>query len=92
MWASLYVDQTGEKVAWLVDTWSEQGVMPHLKPKLHWVSHEDGKFYHVLLNIDYQNSLKISEEDTEIEPHRAAFIRSTLATWEQEYGEGTLES
>jgi hypothetical protein len=86
MWASLYVDPTGAAVGWMVSTWSERDVMPTLEPKMHWVSHEDGKFYRMLLEIP--SSIKIFDEDTEIEPHRAVFVRTTLKNWEQEYTDG----
>ncbi|MBZ5662696.1 MAG: hypothetical protein LAO08_20025 [Acidobacteriia bacterium] len=82
MWASLHLGETGKAIDWLVDTWTEIGVTPPLKPKLHWVSHEDGKFYDVQLNIDFRSSLKLFGKDSEIEPNRAAFIRATLRAWE----------
>jgi hypothetical protein len=86
MWGTLHTDQlTGAVVGWIVDTWSERGVMPPLLPKMYWVPKEDGKFYHMRLNVDNRSSLAVFGVDTEIEPQRAAFIRATLAIWEQEY-------
>lgn len=85
MWGTLHVNQRRELVGWIVDTWTEVGVEPHLLPKMHWVPREDGKFYHMRLNIDFRSSLEIFHEDTDIEPHRAAFVKATLALWEQEW-------
>lgn len=73
--------QTGAILGWLVITRTERGVMPPLNPKMHWVSKEDGK----LRGAKFGASLQSLDEDTEVGPHRAAFITATLATWEQEY-------
>jgi hypothetical protein len=94
MWGVLHTNQlTGAVVGWTVDTWSERGVIPSLPPKMHWVPKKDGKPCRVLLNVDYRSSpedidgsaLEVFGEDIKIEPERAAFIRATLAIWEQEY-------
>ena len=86
MWGTLHANQlTGALVGWIVDTWSEPGVMPPLHPRMHWVPRQDGKFYRMRLNIDYRCTVEFFGEDTEIEPHRAAFIRATLAIWEEQY-------
>jgi|SRR5579872_1049057 len=83
MWGTLYANATGELAGWVVSTCS--GVISHLPPEMHWASKEDGKFYRLRWNIDVRKSLEVREEDTEIEPRRADFIRATLRTWEQEY-------
>ena len=86
MWGTLHINRVGGKaVGWLVDTWTEKGVELRLRPRMHWVPREDGKFYRVHLTIDARSSITIAEEDTDIESYRAAFITSTLATWEQEW-------
>ena len=86
MWGTLHVSRPGGKVlGWLVDTWTEKGVEPHLLPRMHWVPRVDGKFYRVYLTVDARSSMTIAEEDTEIESYRAAFITATIGTWEQEW-------
>ena len=82
MWATLHVSRPdGKAIGWLVDSW---GV--HLRPRMNWISREEDKFYRVYVTIDTgRNSISIREEDTDIEPLRAAFIRATLETWEQEW-------
>ena len=49
---------------------------------MHWVSKEDGKVRHDMLDRGLAQPL---DEDIEIESHRAVFIRATLTLWEQEY-------
>ena len=84
MLGQLYMSvQTGAMLGWLVITRTERGVMPPLN-KMHWVWKEDGKLRGAIRQMDYNGAQNL-DEDTEIEPHRAAFIRSTLALWEQEY-------
>ena len=91
MWGKLYEDTaTGELAGWLVDSWTESHVTPpeHLSPKLHWVSKENGNFYHVRLsigNFGSRDSMEVFDEDTKIEPQRAAFVRKMLERWEREY-------
>jgi hypothetical protein len=76
--------RSGALVGWLVNTWTERGVMPILHPELHWVSKEDGKIRRAMLKLDYL-AVQPLDEDAGIEPERAAFIRENLANWEQEY-------
>jgi hypothetical protein len=52
---------------------------------MYWVPRSDNKFYNVRLNIGFQSTMNVYDEDAEIEPHRAAFIKATLALWEQEW-------
>jgi hypothetical protein len=86
MWGTLHVARPGgELVGWLIDSWTLSGVEPHLRPKMHWIPKEDGKFYHVHLAVGVRNSLTMGDEDANIEPRRAAFITSTLSTWEKEW-------
>lgn len=82
MWATLHVSRPDVKaIGWLVDSWGA-----HLRPRMNWVSREEDKFYRVYVTIDTRrNSISIREEDTDIEPRRSAFIRATLATWEEEW-------
>jgi hypothetical protein len=35
-----------------------------------------GKFHHMYMNIDFPSSIQIGEENTDIEPTRAAFIQA----------------
>jgi len=51
----------------------------------HGVQEADGKFYAAHMKIDFRSALLISDEDTNIEPHHAAFIKATLALWEKEW-------
>jgi hypothetical protein len=84
----VYADtRTGAILGWLVNTWTERGITPPLLPRMHWIPKVDGKFHRAILMLDY-GALQPADEDTEIEPHRAAFIRATLALWEQEHSEG----
>jgi hypothetical protein len=62
----------------------EQDVTPNLHPRLHFVPKEDGKIYKIHLSGNFAN-IQDDGEDTEIEPHRAAFIKATIALWEQEW-------
>ena len=85
MWGSLHVSKPGGTlVGWIVDTWTEGDAEPHLSPRMHWVP-RDGKFYYMHLYIDIRSSMQIGGEALDIEPERAAFIRATLALWEQEW-------
>ena len=84
----LFADtRSGAILGWLVNSWTERGITPPLHPKMHWLPKEDDKFHHAMLKLDYL-ALEPHGEDTGIEPHRASFIRATLALWEQEYLEG----
>lgn len=85
MWCSLHTDRGGKLAGWLVDTWTERNVEPHLRPKLHWIPRADGKFYVAHLRIDFRSALIISDEDTDMERHRAEFIKATLALWEEQW-------
>jgi len=84
MWGTLHSRPGGKLVGWIVDTWTEYGDPPHLRPKMHWVP-RDGKFHHMHMNIDFHSSIQIGEEDTDIEPIRATFIKATLGLWEDEW-------
>jgi hypothetical protein len=87
MWGTLHVSRPGGNlVGWIVDTWTEAGEPPRLQPRMHWVP-RDGKFHHMHMNIDHRSSILMGEEDTDIEPTRAAFIKATLGLWEQEWME-----
>lgn len=79
----LFIDKSGAILGWLVNTWTERGIMPPLRPRMHWVS-KDGKLRRAFLQLDYM-AVQPLNEDTEIEPQRAAFIRATIENWEQEY-------
>ncbi|HXC33929.1 MAG TPA: hypothetical protein VNZ56_15730 [Verrucomicrobiae bacterium] len=88
MWALLYVDETGRVAGWFVDTYSEKGTTPFLSPRMNWFSREDEKPCRAQPDIgDFVSSIKVGPEDEAIEPQREAFIRATLADWEQEYAE-----
>jgi len=88
MTGHLFTNKTdGAILGWLVNTWTERGVIPPLRPRMHWLPKQDGKLHQAILMLDYL-ALQPGNEDTDVEPHRAAFIRSTLAIWEQEYSEG----
>jgi hypothetical protein len=90
MWGTLHAEQgDGRLVGWIVDTWTEhRDTKPHLPPKMHWVP-RDGRLHHMQLRIDaFQSSALIGPEDTEVESSRAAFIKTTLGIWEQEFVEG----
>jgi hypothetical protein len=86
IWGTLHARKPdGKLLGWTVNTWTERGISPHLPPKLHWVP-RDGKLYHMHLSIDtFQKSTVVAGEATDIEPHRAAFIKATLGQWEQEW-------
>ena len=92
MWGTLHIGRpSGRLVGWIVDTWTEYGDPPHLRPKMHWVP-RDGKFHHMHMDIDFRSRILIGEEDAEIEPTRAAFIKATLGSWEQEWLEEAAKS
>jgi hypothetical protein len=92
MWGTLHVSRPGGTlVGWIVDTWTEGGGPLRLRPKMHWVP-RDGKFHHMHMNIDYRSAIQIGEEDINIEPTRAVFIKATLGLWEQEWLEETAKT
>jgi tRNA(Ile)-lysidine synthase TilS/MesJ len=86
MWGQLYVSKTGQTAGgWLVDSWSENGA-PYWHPNMHWLDKKESKLYHVQLDIGFgHGSMNIHGEDTEIDPERANFIRTTVAQWEKEW-------
>ena len=85
MTGHLFATKTdGAILGWLVNTWTERGVIPPLRPRMHWVPKQDGKLHQAVLMLDY-GALQPGGEDTDVEPHRAAYIRSTVALWEEEY-------
>lgn len=85
MWGTLHVNRQNRKLlGWIVDSWTEAGIEPHLRPRMLWVSRGDGKFYNMGLEIDLTVA-RVFDEATDVEPHRAAFIKATLAMWEQEW-------
>lgn len=86
MWGTMHVNRLTRKViGWIVDTWTESGIEPHLTPRMLWVSREDGKFCNMGLEVGVRSVVRVFDEATDIEPHRAAFIKTTLALWEQEW-------
>jgi hypothetical protein len=84
MWGTLHASRGGNLVGWIVDTWTEGGEPPRLRPKMHWVP-RDGKFHHMYMNMGNRSSIQMGEEDTDIEPTRAAFITATLGLCEEEW-------
>jgi hypothetical protein len=86
MWGKLFVGKhNGKVLGWMVDTWTERGIEPHLRPKLHWISRADDKFHHVETTGDNRIAITILDEDTEVESNRAEVIKETLARWEDEW-------
>jgi len=90
MWGTLHLNPQGGTLAgWLCDCWTEAGTdsAEVLLPRLHWLSKEDNRFHLVHLEIrDAGNSsITLGQVDAEIEPRREAFMRVTLAQWENEY-------
>jgi hypothetical protein len=86
MWGKLFVGKhNGRILGWVVDTWTERGIEPHLRPKLHWISRADDKFYHMETSGDNRIAITILDEDTEVELNRAVVIKDTLARWEGEW-------
>jgi hypothetical protein len=82
MWGTLHVNRPGGTVAgWLVDSWTEKGIEPHLHPRMNWVAKDDGKLYRVYLMVGPPgNSISIDAEDIDIEPAGGApFPRKHLA-------------
>lgn len=90
MWGTLHLNTQGGTVAgWLCDAWTEAGTSGAdvLLPRLHWLSKEDDRFHLVRLDIPVVGtaSITLGPVDTDIEPRREAFMRVTLAQWENEY-------
>jgi hypothetical protein len=90
MWGTLHLNTQGGKLAgWLCDAWTEAGTSGTdvLLPRLHWLSRDDDRFHRVQLEIPVVGlaSITLGPIDTEIEPRREAFMRATLAQWENEY-------
>ena len=73
MWGALYTNEfTGAMVGWVVDTWSEKGIIPPLPPKMHWVPKEDGKFCRVRLPVDHHSSFDdVDGSSLELVQHRS---------------------
>ena len=90
MWGTLHLNAQGGNLAgWLCDSWTEAGTSGAdvLLPRLHWLSKEDDRFHLVQLEIPNVGgtSIKLGPIDRDIEPRREAFMRATLAQWEDEY-------
>ena len=89
MWGTLHVNPTGGFAGWLCDSWTEAVASGAevLLPRLHWLSKEDDKFHLAKFDIPTvgMSSLYIGQVDSEIEPRREAYLRTTLAQWENEY-------
>jgi hypothetical protein len=84
MWGTLHINRLTRRIeGWTVDTWSERSITPILDPKMHWVRKADGKIF--VMHLDGSPNIKLGDEATDIEPVRAAFIKATLALWEQEW-------
>jgi hypothetical protein len=91
MWGTLYIDPIGASYGgWLCDSWTDRGASAAdmLQPEMHWLAKEDGKFHRVRMGT---GGVEVFGVDTEIEPRREAFMRSTLAEWEQEYLDAEAE-
>jgi hypothetical protein len=89
MWGTLHLNVQGGTIAgWLCDSWTEAspGGLP-LKPRLHWLSKEDDRFHRVQMDIPVTgfSSISIGPVDESIEDRREAFLRTTLAQWENEH-------
>jgi hypothetical protein len=85
MWGTLHASRrTGAVKGWIVDSWSYGGP-PYLRPKMHWVTFPDYKLHHMHLNIDFNSTMQVGREDTDIEPERLVFIRATLKQWENDW-------
>src|SRR5271155_5560515 len=82
----LNVSKTGlTDGGWLVSTWSENGP-PYWVVKMHWYEKQNGKIYHPNLKIGIGiNFMDTREEDTGIEPERAAFIHEMIKEWEADW-------
>jgi len=88
MTGHLFANKTdGALLGWLVNTWTERGITPPLQPRMHWFPKSDRKLHQAILVLDL-TALQPGGEDTVVEPHREAFIRSTVALWEEEYSTG----
>jgi len=89
MWGTLHVNPTGGFAGWLCDSWTEAGASGDevLLPQLHWLSKEDDKFHLAKFDVPAvgMSSVYIGQVDSEIEPRREAYLRTTLAQWENEY-------
>jgi hypothetical protein len=90
MWGTLHLNTQGGKLAgWLCDAWTEAGTSGAdvLLPRLHWLNKEDDRFHLVQLEVPVVGiaSITLGPVDTDIEPRREAFMRATLALWENEY-------
>jgi hypothetical protein len=91
MWGTLHLNtQGGGKLAgWLCDAWTEAGTSGTdvLLPRLHWLGRDDDRFHLVKLDIPVVGMalITLGPIDENIEPRREAFLRATLAQWENEY-------
>jgi len=86
MSGSLYLNRLNGTVSgWVANTWTGPAGTPHLPPRMYWVANESGKLYDMRIRVDTLSVMEMGGEATGVEPDRAAFIRATLAMWEQEY-------
>ena len=84
MWGQLYVSHTGRTVGgWLLNSWSELHA-PYWNPKLHWYDKGENKFYHAYLDLN-RRSMNLHNEDKDIDPQRATFIKKMTGKWESEW-------
>jgi hypothetical protein len=86
MWGELYISRPGQAVVgWLVNSCSVNGA-PYWQGKIHWYDKGENKLHSTYLNLDFRPTLvRLTGEDTEIEPERAKFIRETVKQWETEW-------
>ncbi|HTQ62536.1 MAG TPA: hypothetical protein VMI32_20085 [Candidatus Solibacter sp.] len=86
IWGKLFIDKKTQLLGgWLIDSWCEGGA-PYWQPHLNWVSKKDNKIYRVEMYIGIAGGSTVNHgEDTDIEADRAAFIRSKIAEWQQQW-------
>ena len=71
---------------WVVESWSEGGA-PHWQPKMHWVDRRDRELRDLFPTLrclfPTDAGLQLGDEDKDIEPERAEFIRTAVKEFEE---------
>jgi hypothetical protein len=83
----LFVSKTGRTIGgWWITSWAENGA-PYWQVRMHWFDKPENKLKNMKLFIGgfAGNRMDVGDEDTNIEPDRAKFIREAVKKWETEW-------
>jgi hypothetical protein len=87
IWGHMYVDTSGRTPGgWLINSWSELA-SPYWQCQFHWFDSKTKKLHNAQLNLGLygESNISTSDEEADIEPARAKFIREHVDRWELEW-------